>query len=167
MNDPGEERVAIVDRHNHPVGVASRAEVRVGRLIHRATYIFVFGRDGRLFLQRRTATKDMYPGYYDAAAGGVLKEGEDYDESARREAEEELGLVAPLRPHGEFYFEDPANRVWGRIYSCVSDGPFRLQPEEVASGCFVDVEDVVAGRYQPLTPDTLMALQHLRALASG
>ena len=160
--NPADEIVALVDEHNRVVGSARRAEVRARRLIHRATYIFVFARDGRLLLQRRTGGKDMYPGYWDAAAGGVLTAGEDYDESARREAAEELGIDAvSLTGHFDFYYEDVANRVWGRVYSCVFEGPFRLQPEEVAEAVFVDVADVVAGRYQPLTPDTLDALRRL------
>ena len=160
--NPADEIVALVDEDNRVIGSARRAQVRAQRLVHRATYIFVFARDGRLFLQRRTEGKDMYPGYWDAAAGGVLTAGEEYDESARREAAEELGIEdMELTARFDFYYEDTANRVWGRIYTCVYEGPFRFQPEEVADGCFVDVADVLAGRYEPLTPDTLAALRRL------
>ena len=81
--DPGDEVVVLVDQRNNVVGSAPRRRMRAERLIHRATYVFVFATDGRLYLQRRTHAKDMYPGWWDAAAGGVLLHGEDYDESAQ------------------------------------------------------------------------------------
>ncbi len=49
-------------------------------------------------------------------------------ESARREAEEELGIAGvPFAEHGQFYFEDKNCRVWGALFSCVSHGPFALR----------------------------------------
>ena len=136
-----EEMVVIVDRDDNVVDTAPRSRMRHQRLTHRTTYIFVFGSDGRLFVQKRTATKDLHPGYYDLAAGGVLVEGESYHESAAREAEEELGVRAvALQPQFKMYFEDGHSASWGWIYTCVHDGPFRLQPEEVESGEFMPVE---------------------------
>ena len=115
---------------------------------------------GRIFVQKRTTTKDLYPGYFDVAAGGVLTEGETYDESAAREAHEELGLIAvPLEPHFDFYHEDDTNRCWGRVYSCVHDGPFQLQAEEIESGWFASLAEVRSGAIAPITPDTLLALE--------
>ena len=154
-----EEMVVIVDRDDNVVDTAPRSRMRHQRLTHRTTYIFVFGSDGRLFVQKRTATKDLHPGYYDLAAGGVLVEGESYHESAAREAEEELGVRAvALQPQFKMYFEDGHSASWGWIYTCVHDGPFRLQPEEVESGEFMPVEDALGGRVHPVTPDSLEAL---------
>ena len=155
-----QERVVIVDDENREVGAVPRHEMRSRRLPHRATFILVFDRQGRLLVQKRTKTKDLYPGYYDLAAGGVVVAGESYDESARREAAEELGIRGvPLELKFDFYFEDPGNRCFGRVYSCISEGPFQLQPEEVVSVAFEQVEDVLAGAVSPVTPDTLEALR--------
>ncbi len=154
------ERVIIVDDDNAVVGAAPRHEMRAKRLPHRATFILVFDSKGRILVQKRTDTKDVYPGYYDLAAGGVVTEGESYDESAIREAAEELGIHGvPLESRFDFYFEDPGNRCFGRVYSCVCDGPFTLQPEEVVSVDFAGLSDVLDGRIEPLTPDTLEALR--------
>jgi len=162
-----DEIVAIVDDRNHVVGSCTRREMRARRLPHRATYVLVFNPDGELFLQKRTATKDVYPGAYDAAAGGVVLAGESYDASAARELEEELGIAgASLRTHFDFYHEDGGNRVWGRVYSCRWAGPVQLQPEEVETGAFLPVAEVLAlARNQPFTPDGLAVLH--RFLAEG
>jgi 8-oxo-dGTP pyrophosphatase MutT (NUDIX family) len=154
------ERVVIVDADNAAVGVAPRHEMRSQRLPHRATFILVFDTKGRILVQKRTDTKDVYPGYYDLAAGGVVTEGESYDESAVREAAEELGIRGvPLEHRFDFYYEDPGNRCFGRVYSCVCDGPFTLQPEEVVSVEFTELPEVLDGRIAPLTPDTVEALR--------
>lgn len=156
------ERVVIVDESNREVGTAPRHEMRAKRLPHRATYIFVFDENGRLLVQRRTNTKDMYPGYFDLAAGGVVVAGETYDESAVREAEEELGIRdTPLTPYFGFYYEDEKNRCFGKVYACTHEGPFTLQPEEVVSTEFCDLPEILDGRIEPVTPDTLDALKRL------
>jgi len=73
------EIVAIVDRDNTLVGKANRSEMRSKGLPHRATYILVFNSVGWLFVQKRTTTKDIYPGCLDPAVGGVVLDGESYE----------------------------------------------------------------------------------------
>lgn len=162
------ERVIIVDGNNVVIGAAPRHEMRSKRLLHRATYILVFDNHGRLLVQKRTDTKDMYPGYYDLAAGGVVAEGESYDESAAREAAEELGIHATrLDSQFEFYYQDPQNRCFGKVYSCIHDGPFTLQPEEIVSAEFRALSEVLKGEIAPVTPDTLLALQQFLDRGAG
>jgi len=156
------ERVIIVDENNVEVGIAPRHEMRAKRLPHRATFIFVFDTRGRLLVQKRTDTKDMYPGYFDLAAGGVVAAGESYAESAAREAAEELGIRdTPLVECFEFYYEDEKNRCFGRAYTCTHEGPFSLQPEEVVGAEFRELPEIMDGRIAPVTPDTLEALHRL------
>lgn len=98
------ELVAIVDEEtNAVVGSARRADMRKQRLPHRATYVFVKDARGRLAVQKRTMIKDYCPGYLDPAAGGVVQAGEKYDDNARREVAEEMGveLPEPAAPTGE------------------------------------------------------------------
>jgi len=152
-----EEEVAVVDERNTVVGSAPRSVMRERGLIHRATYVLVFDRQGRLFVQERTLTKDIFPGCFDLCTGGGVLAGETYEESAARELHEEIGLAgAELAFHFDFYGEYAGQRVWGRVFSCVSDGPFVLQPEEVASGAFRSIEEVKSLiRDMPCTPDSV------------
>ena len=160
-----QEIVMVVDGENRPVAEKPRHLVRSENLPHRATYIFVFDRQGRVLVQRRTAIKDIYPSHYDLAAGGVVAAGESYEECAEREAEEELGIRGTaLEPKLDFYYEDEGNRCFGRVFTCVHDGPFTLQPEEVQSVAFHTVDEIAAGDVAPVTPDSLLALHRLRAL---
>ena len=158
---PHDEIVQIVDKDNKEADSASRSEMRARGLVHRATYILVFNSSNELFVQKRTMHKDIYPGYFDLAAGGVVLADETYDESARREVEEELGIRnAELIPHFTFIYAEGSNRVWGRVYSCIYDGDLTLQEEEVESGFFSSPEKVLAlSQKEPFTPDGLYVLQ--------
>ncbi len=153
----GDEIITIVDADNNVVGSAARREMRAKGLPHRATYILVFNSNGELFVQKRTMTKDIYPGYYDVATGGVVLVDESYDLSAERELAEELGARnAPLTPHFDFKHEDDNNLVWGRLYTCIYDGEIVLQEEEVESGSFYTIDEVLELiKKEPFTPDGL------------
>ena len=164
MHAPAQEIIAIVDEQNTVIDSVTRGEMRAKCLPHRATYILVFNSKGELFIQKRTTTKDIYPGYYDIAAGGVVLDGESYEESAQRELFEELGIHAPLKFHFDNYYADKNNKVWGRIFSCIHDGPMILQKEEVESGMFLNPEKVLTmSEKEPFTPDGILILQRFLA----
>ncbi|MEW5284946.1 NUDIX hydrolase YfcD [Klebsiella michiganensis] len=152
------EWVDIVNENNEVIAQSSREQMRAEFLRHRATYIVVHDGMGKILVQRRTETKDFQPGMLDATAGGVVQADEQMLESARREAEEELGIAGvPFADHGQFYYEDKHCRVWGGLFSCVSHGPFALQEEEVSEVCWLTPEEITA-RCDEFTPDSLKAL---------
>ena len=156
-----DEIVTIVDDHNNVVGSAPRSRMRAKGLPHRATYILVFNTTGELFVQKRTMTKDIYPGYYDVATGGVVLAGESYQVSAERELAEELGIQGVvLKRHFDFYHTDTNNRVWGRVYSCTYEGKIVLQEEEVESGDYYSIETIMKlNEEAPFTPDGMIVLK--------
>ncbi len=159
--DAGDEIVAIVDAQNMVVGAAPRREMRAKRLTHRSTYILVFNSQRELYVQKRTLTKDVFPGYYDVAAGGVVLAGETYEQGAERELEEEMGIRGvPLTRLFDFYFENEHTRLWGCAFSCIYDGEVVLQEEEVENGAFVPVSDVLRRALtEPFTPDGMSVLR--------
>jgi isopentenyldiphosphate isomerase len=95
------EWVDIVNENNEVIAQSSREQMRAECLRHRATYIVVHDGMGKILVQRRTETKDFQPGMLDATAGGVVQADEQMLDSARREAEEELGIAGvPFADHG-------------------------------------------------------------------
>ncbi len=88
-----EEIVALYDEQGRECGSASRLRMRAENLRHAATCIVLRDGAGRIFLHRRTMTKDVFPGLCDFAAGGVLGAGEDPYAGAIRELAEELGIT--------------------------------------------------------------------------
>ncbi len=157
-----EEIATIIDLADNVVAGRPRPEIRVHGLTYRVTYILVFNHAGEVLIQERTAIKDWCPGRYDMAAGGIIQFDESYDLSAKRELEEELGITPALTAEFDLFYDDLIapikNRNWGRVYSCCHEGPFRLQPEEVASARFVPVDEALALPPESVTPDTRQVL---------
>ncbi|EMG9576776.1 NUDIX hydrolase YfcD [Providencia stuartii] len=152
------EWVDIVDENNEVIAQATRSQMRAENLRHRATYIVVHDGMGKILVQRRTDSKDFYPGYLDATAGGVVTQGENILDSAKREAEEELGIAGvPFAEHGLFYYEGENCRIWGGLFSCVSHGPFALQESEVVEVNWLTPAEISA-RCDEFTSDSLKAL---------
>jgi len=93
-----DEILAVVDANDREIGGERRDVIHARDLLHRAVHVFVFGRDGRLLLQQRSAQKDTYPLHWECV-GGHLSPGEKYREAAGREVQEELGV-----PAGDLHF---------------------------------------------------------------
>jgi 8-oxo-dGTP pyrophosphatase MutT (NUDIX family) len=121
----------------------------------------------RIYLHRRSDTKDWAPDHWDVAAGGVIVVGEDPLESAMRELEEELGITGQtLVGMGQRLYEDDTTRCVEYVFEVVWDGPIRHQPEEVAEGRWVtlaELADLLADPGFAFVPDTRALLAQLGA----
>ena len=134
LNDPGLELVEVVDSEGAVTDVVTRSRMRSERLRHRCTYIAVIvapvgslvpslafddqvSAFSELIVHQRADWKDTYPSYWDLAFGGVCSVGESWETSARRELEEEAGIVgAELIDLGPTRFEDAENKVVGQAF---------------------------------------------------
>ena len=121
--------------------VVTRAEMRARTLRHRCVYLLVV-HDGRLLVHRRADHKDIWPGRWDVAAGGVVGAGEAWDVAARRELAEELGVEAEVEPVGEGAWEGDEAKVLGRVYVVDHPGPFAFDDGEVVEARFVDGDEL-------------------------
>ena len=155
------ERVAWVDEEDRLLGALPRAELRENGRIGRGTFVLLFNSAGELCVHRRTLSKALYPGFWDVTAGGMVGPDEDYAEAAARELHEELGISGvALHEHGRFFFDEPGNRLWGAVFSAVSDQPLVLQAEEVLEARFMAPQDALAhSRHESYCPDSLQALR--------
>lgn len=155
------ELVAIVDKDNNVIGAASRKEMREQNLIHRASFVIVKNSQDQIFVQKRVAFKETFPGHFDPAPGGVVGAHEDYESNAVRELQEEMGISGvSLTHHFDFFYESSGMRLWGALFSCTYDGELVLQPEEVESGRFMsraELDELLHGG-EPICPDSKQAL---------
>ncbi|KYH42086.1 MAG: NUDIX hydrolase [Candidatus Bathyarchaeota archaeon B26-2] len=134
----------VVDEKDRVIGKATREECHSSnRLIHRSVYVFLLDSEGRLFLQKRSSKKDLYPGYYTGSATGHVDYGETYEEAARRELKEELGIEeVQLKMLCKFRCFSEIEREISALYICRYDGPVRFDREEIEEGAFLSVEEV-------------------------
>ncbi len=141
---PVDEIVAHYDEHGEVIGRVARSVMRRENLWHAASSVVLRDPLGRVYLHRRTTTKDVYPGLLDFAAGGVVLAGEDPRVGALREVAEELGVHGvPLEPRGVVTYQDEHTRYHAHRFTADWDGPIRWQPEEVSWGDWVGVDELV------------------------
>jgi isopentenyl-diphosphate delta-isomerase len=93
---------------------------------------------GELLLHQRAATKKAYPLFWSGAAAGHLISGETYEEAARRELKEEIGVEASLEFVEKFYSE-PDREMVG-VFLGFHDGPIEVEPHEVERVEYFSVE---------------------------
>ena len=131
-----EEIFDVCNDRDEVIAQNTRKEVHRRGLIHRAVHILVFNKRGEVFLQKRSMTKDTFPGAWDSSASGHVDAGEAYDACAVRELHEELGVVVERSPERLFKIaacaETGQEHVWVYRYDC--EGPFCLHPEEIERG---------------------------------
>ena len=145
-----EELLQIVDREGNPVGTAPRSECHGNpQLIQAVVHLHMFDRAGRLYLQKRAATKDRYPGRWDSSVGGHVAPGETPDQAIRREAREELGIdlfdsteAAGLNRLEPYIYNDEIETEYVVPYRLVYSGALRPNPEEVEEGAFCEVDEI-------------------------
>ena len=117
--------------------------MRAENLRHRSVAIVVTNSKGQLLVHRRADDKDVFPGWWDLAAGGVVSVGESYAAAATRELAEELGITvaAPVFVTSGRH-DDEHSREICHVYRVVHDGPFRFDDGEVAEARFVTPDEL-------------------------
>ncbi len=136
------ELLSVVDENDCIIDTCARHIIHATGLRHRAVHILVFNGEGQFFLQKRSMKKDLNGGLWDTSAAGHVDAGEDYDISAIREIEEELGIKSELEP----LFKLPATAAIGmefiQVYRCIHNGPFVLAAEEIDEGDWFSVAEI-------------------------
>jgi 8-oxo-dGTP pyrophosphatase MutT (NUDIX family) len=160
-----DEIVALVDEHGAVVGEAPRSRMRRENLRHAGTGTLLRDPMGRIYVHRRSPGKDWCPGCHDAAAGGVLRPGEQPEPAAVRELAEELGAVGvALRPLVTHLYEDGTVRCFEHVYEATYDGVVHHVDGEVVWGGWMELPALgrlLRDRSWPFVPDTRSVLERL------
>jgi isopentenyldiphosphate isomerase len=167
--DNQDERFDVVNEADEVIGQTRRSEAhRNPWLIHRSVQALIFNHAGELLLQRRSASKDLFPGYWCASASGHVASGDDYATTAAREVGEELGVALDLACLGKATVRTAMETEITAVFVGRHDGPFHFNPVETQGGAFYSLAAIVRGRGDgslPLTPAFLAALDLYLATA--
>jgi len=131
------EQFPVVDESDRIRGYASRSEVHGNNLRHRAVHILIFSAGGDVYLQQRSRWKDRHPLKWDSSAAGHVTAGETYDETARRELKEELGVDVPLKRISKITASWHTDHEFIWLYDGVFTGDLSPNKYEIETGVFL------------------------------
>jgi isopentenyl-diphosphate delta-isomerase type 1 len=154
------EILEIVDEDDNVIGLATRAEIHGKGLIHRAVHIFVFNSAGEIYVQRRSATKDKFPGVLDSSAAGHVDPGESYEWAAVRELQEELGLTGQVEEVLRVNACPVTDNEHVVLYAVKTDGEPAPNSDEIQWGGFM-MRDSLTNRMKEEPEDFVPAFVHL------
>ncbi len=158
----------IVDEDNNVIGVAPRSECHGDpSLIHRTAHVVVYHSNGSILLQKRSNSKDLLGGFWDTAVGGHLDLGETFEQGARREMNEELGLDYdyPMEFLCNWKIRNDVESENVSIFKVVCDGPFEFEPREIDEVRFWSREELEdRSNYADFTPNLIKEIAYLLEL---
>ena len=139
-----EEWFDIVTPEGKIIGKAPRSVVHGNpELLHPVVHVHIINSNGELFLQKRSETKDVYPGYWDTAVGGHVSSGETIEHALHRESEEELGIsMAKFRPLFRYVMRNDFESELVHGFLLRDDGPFYINKDEISEARFWKVHEI-------------------------
>ncbi|GAB4505549.1 MAG: NUDIX domain-containing protein [Anaerolineales bacterium] len=101
-----DELLDIVNDNDEVIAQAMRSSVHEGGFLHRGVHAFLFDRQGRLLVQKRSARRAQYPSVWDCSVSEHVKASESYHRAIQRGMLEELGVAGvEVRPLVRFRME--------------------------------------------------------------
>jgi len=170
-----EEIFEVVDQRGRVIGHAPRSEVHGNpELIHRSVHVLVLASDDRagqqrIFLQKRSADKDIQPGKWDTSVGGHVAPGESVLEAAKREMSEELGITGvDIQLLYSYIWRSEMETELVTSYLCYYKGPMRILRSEIDEGrfwSFAEIERMLGSG--ALTPNFEEEFSRLKKYPDG
>lgn len=134
---------------------AATATQPAAKPLHPVVHLHIISRDGRIYLQQRSASKDFLPLKWDTAVGGHVAYGEYVLEALYREASEELGFT-DFNPVfiTSYVYESERERELVNVFATVGDFILKPDGDEVTDGRYWSPEEIEAATGKSiLTPN--------------
>jgi isopentenyldiphosphate isomerase len=163
--------IDFVDRDDCVIGSGTIDEARASGHIHRVARIFIYNTNGELILQKRASHMKTFPDKWDHSAAGHVDHGETYDDAAKRELMEEVGISGVDLSKREKYFSEEADeegqvkKRFNTVYRGVYDGVVKPNPDEVSEVRWVSpvvLEDWMNERPEEFTKGFIESYAYLQ-----
>lgn len=130
-----DELLDIVNDGDIVTGQEMRSTVHQLGLQHRGVHVFIFTKDGKMLVQKRSADRASSPSLLDCSVSEHVQAGESYLEAAVRGLKEEMGLEGlEIKPLVKIKMEyGPNDNEISRIYEGIISEPdqARFDPVEI------------------------------------
>jgi isopentenyl-diphosphate Delta-isomerase len=165
------EQLILVDENDNQTGYMDKASCHDGDgLLHRAFSLFVFDEDGRLLMQRRSATKRLWPLYWSNSCCSHPRAGETMIDATARRLREELNIGAELEFAYKFTYQASFGELGSERELCwvyLGRTRDRIVPNssEIAATRLVtaaELEDELVARPEEFTPWFMLEWSRLK-----
>lgn len=156
------ELLDIVNEKGNMIGKTVEREIAHKQgILHRTSHVWVMRKISgktQVLLQIRSANKDSYPGCYDISSAGHIPAGDEFLESALRELEEELGIIANREEliycgqrrfefrewfHGQEFWDNQISNVYA-LWRNVEAAELTIQKAEIEAVQWMDLDQCFA-----------------------
>lgn len=139
-----------MDELDREIGHRAKDECHEGNgILHRAFSIFVFNDSDELLLQKRSAQKPLWPGYWSNTCCSHPRAGESMETAVSRRLRQELGFDCPLTFLYKFKYHAQYGAVGAEheycwVYHGRYSGAVNVNVNEIAEWRFVGIEALEA-----------------------
>lgn len=139
-----EEIFPLVNEKGNVIGQATRSQCHSGsKLLHPVIHLHVFNKEGKLFMQKRSATKDIQPNKWDSSVGGHIDLNETPEQAALREAGEEIGLHnLTIQYLDKYIIETDIERELTYCFYTITNQTPQIDMKEVSDGHFWEMSEI-------------------------
>lgn len=136
--DDSDRELGLDTRENCHKGMGRR---------HRAFVVFLFDRQGRILLQRRSMKKKLWPAFWDVSVTSHVYKGESYEGAGIRRSKQELNLEVKRLDRKLDYtyfakFGDYCENEFCVLLTGNLDGTPKPNPEEVMEIKYIGLDDL-------------------------
>lgn len=166
-----DERLILVNNQDRQVGTLDKSSCHDGDgVLHRAFSLFVFNSRGETLLQRRHASKRLWPEYWSNGCCSHPRDGELITEAVVRRALQELGLMINPRFLFKFRYQASFLDIGSEFELCsvfVSHTPTepRINESEIADWMWIsptDLDRKILAQPSTFTPWLIKEWKRLR-----
>jgi isopentenyldiphosphate isomerase len=149
------EMIDVVDENGVPTGrIKPRTSIHRDGDWHKTVHVWIANSRGEVLFQKRSLTKESYPGAWDVSAAGHIESGETSAAAAIKELGEELGITVPPQDLRFLFSQKSAsvlnngafvdNEINDVYVVCLDLDPdaIRVQESEVSGVRFVRKEEL-------------------------
>jgi isopentenyldiphosphate isomerase len=140
-----EELIDEVDRADNVIATRPRSDLKKKAFFHNVSLVMLMTRSGKLLLARRANGKPPYPNTWSCGVGGAARSGESAEDAAKREMQEEIGKVYPIKKVSSFVYDKDYKVIFTVFTTAVpiSSDELTLDPEEIQYCRAFTVEEII------------------------
>jgi isopentenyldiphosphate isomerase len=137
------ERTEVIDESYKTLRIVDREIVVKDNLKHKVVFIILKNSKNLYYVMQRSKNKEIYPMLWNMGAGGGVQAHESYENAAKREFKEELGIEAEPRFLFNFDYKCSIDDYKSKVFLVFSDLEVILDKVECHDGSWKSKQEII------------------------